>query len=95
MSEERVNPVDQMKDWARRAPPPNGPVPDSANLSEHLKAERMVVVLLDSNGRAYHVNHVDLRGAQLARLEQPRSAMNEIMDSLGVTDGPDWSSVTD
>lgn len=67
MSEEKSSPVDQMKDWARRAPQPNGPVPDG-DLGEHLKAERMVVVLLDSNGRAYHIDHIDLKGANLARL---------------------------
>ncbi len=94
MSEERANPVDQMKDWARRVPPPNGPVPDG-NLADHLKAERMVVVLMDSNGRAYHINNVDLKGAQLTLLEQPRTALNELMDAYGVADGPAWSEVQD
>ena len=94
MSEEQASPVDQMKDWARRAPPPNGPVPDG-NLADHLKAERMVVVLMDSNGRAYHINNVDLKGAQLTLLEQPRTALNELMDAYGVADGPAWSEVQD
>ncbi len=94
MSEEQANPVDQMKDWARRAPPPNGPVPDG-DLADHLKAERMVVVLMDSNGRAYHINNVDLQGAQLTLLEQPRTALNELMDAYGVADGPAWSEVQD
>ncbi|XJJ66346.1 hypothetical protein WBP07_12845 [Novosphingobium sp. BL-8A] len=95
MSEERTNPVDQMKDWARRAPPANGPVPEG-DLSKHLKADRMVVLLLDSNGHAYHVGgHVNLVGTQLTRLEQPRSAINELMDAYGVQDGPNWSEVQD
>lgn len=94
MSEEKSSPVDQMKDWARRAPTPNGPVPDG-NLASHLKAERMVVVLMDSNGRAYHINNVDLKGAQLTLLEQPRTALNELMDAYGVADGPAWSEVQD
>jgi len=95
MSEEKSSPVDQMKDWARRAPPPNGPIPDSEDLGTHLKAERMVVVLMDSNGRAYHISNVNLQGAQLTLLEQPRTALNELMDAYGVADGPAWSEVRD
>ena len=86
--------IDQMKDWARRAPPPNGPVPDG-DLASHLGAQRLVVVLMDDRGRAYHLNNVNLVGANIARFEQPRSAINELMDSLGVQDGPNWSNIGD
>ena len=95
MSEEKSSPVDQMKDWARRAPTPDGPVPDTDNLGDHLGAKRMVVVLMDDRGQAFAINHVDLKGAQLIRLEQPRSAINELMDQLGVHDGPNWSQISD
>lgn len=86
--------IDQMKQWASSAPPPDGPVPDG-NLADYLGVDRMVAVLMDSKGRAYHINNVDLKGATLARLEQPRTAVNQIMDSLGVQDGPNWSQVRD
>jgi len=94
MTEKPANPIDQMKIWANSAPPPDGPIPDG-NLADHLGADRLVVVLMDSKGRAYHINNVNLTGATLGRLEQPRTAMNQIMDSLGVQDGPNWSEVRD
>ena len=86
--------IDQMKDWARSAPPPDGPIPDGDLLS-HLGASRLVAILMDDRGRAYHISNIDLNGANLARLEQPRTALNELMDAYGVKDGPDWSAVKD
>lgn len=94
MTDKRANPVDQMKQWAQSAPPADGPIPDG-DLATHLGVQRMVAILLDDKGRAYHINNLDLNGAQLGRLEQPRSAIIELMDAYNVQDGPDWSAVKD
>lgn len=91
---EKPNPIDQMKEWARTAPPADGPIPDG-DLASHLGCTRLVAILLDDRGRAYHISNLDLNGAQLARFEQPRTAINELMDSYGVKDGPDWSKAKD
>lgn len=94
MSEKPANPIDMMKDWARTAPPADGPIPDG-DLLGHLGATRLVVILMDDKGRAYHISNLDLRGVSLARLEQPRTALNELMDAYNVQDGPNWSAVRD
>ena len=91
---DRVDRVEEMKDWARRAPVAEGPVRDG-DLAAHLGATRLVAVLFDDLGRAYHISDLNLAGVRLARLEQPRTAINELMDSYGVKDGPDWSAVGD
>ncbi len=52
-------------------------------------------VLMDDKGRAYHISNINLDGAHLTRLEQPRSALNELMDAYNVQDGPNWSQVRD
>lgn len=91
---DKVTPVDQMKQWANSAPPPDGPIPDG-DLAQTLGASRVVVILLDDKGRAYHINNVDLKGANLGRFEQPRTAINELMDDYNVQDGPNWSAVKD
>lgn len=94
MADEPADPVEEMKKWAETAPPKDGPIPDG-DLASHLGAQRMVAILMDDKGRAYHINHLDLNGAQLLRLEQPRSAIIELMDAYNVQDGPDWSAIKD
>ena len=86
--------IDEMKRWAQSAPTPDGPIPDG-DLATHLGATRLVAILMDDKGRAYHISNLDLNGAQLARLEQPRSAINQLMDAYNVQDGPNWSEVRD
>lgn len=94
MADEPADPVEEMKKWAETAPTKDGPIPDG-NLASHLGAQRMVAILMDDKGRAYHIDHLDLNGAQLNRLEQPRSAIIELMDAYNVQDGPDWSAIKD
>ncbi len=91
---DKQSPVDQMKQWANSAPPPDGPIPDG-DLAQHLGATRLVAILMDDRGRAYHISNLDLHGANLGRLEQPRTAINQLMDAYNVQDGPDWSAVKD
>ena len=86
--------IDEMKRWAQSAPAPDGPIPDG-DLATHLGATRLVAILMDDKGRAYHISNLDLNGAQLARLEQPRTAINQLMDAYNVQDGPNWSQVRD
>ena len=86
--------VDQMKQWASAAPPPDGPIPDG-DLAQHLGVTRLVAILMDDRGRAYHISNLDLHGANLGRLEQPRTAIGQLMDAYNVQDGPDWSAVKD
>lgn len=94
MTSKPATPVDQMKQWAKSAPAKGGPIPDG-DLAAHLGCNRLVVLLLDDKGRAYHINNVDLKNATLSRLEQPRTAINQLMDAYGVQDGPNWSEVRD
>lgn len=84
--------IDKMKRWADSAPPPDGPIPNG-DLATHLGATRLVAVLMDDKGRAYHISNINLDGAHLTRLEHPRSALNELMDAYNVQDGPNWSQV--
>lgn len=86
--------VDKMKRWAEAVPAPDGPILNG-DLATHLGATRLVAVLLDDKGRAYHISNVNLDGAHLTRLEQPRSALNELMDAYNVQDGPTWSHTRD
>lgn len=86
--------VDKMKRWAEAVPAPDGPIPDG-DLATHLGATRLVAILMDDRGRAYHISNLNLNGAQLARLEQPRTAINQLMDAYNVHDGPNWSDVRD
>ena len=94
MSDEPRNPIDQMKDWARTAPPSDGIRPSNQVLAE-ISDTRVVAILLTDKGHAYHISNIDLGGVNLARLEQPRTAMNELMDSYGIKDGPNWSEIKD
>lgn len=94
MSEKRANPIDQMKDWARTAPPADGVRPSEQVLSE-ISNGQMVAVLLTDKGQAYHLPNVDIAGVTLSRLPRPRSQMNELMDQFGISDGPDWAAAKD
>lgn len=94
MTDEPADPVEEMKLWAQSAPPVDGPIPDG-NLADYLGVQRMVAILMDDKGRAYHISNLDLHGVQLGRLEQPRSAIIELMDAYNVQDGPNWSAVKD
>lgn len=94
MTDEPADPVEEMKKWAETAPPKDGPIPNG-DLASHLGVQRMVAILMDDKGRAYHISNLDLNGAQLGRLERPRSAIIELMDAYNVQDGPDWSAVKD
>lgn len=86
--------IDQMKQWARSAPPPDGVVPTNDVLAS-ISDTRVVAILLTDKGQAYHISNIDLGGVTLGRLEQPRSAIIELMDAYNVQDGPNWSAVKD
>lgn len=94
MTDEPAGPVEKMKQWAETVPPKDGPIPDG-DLTSHLGAQRVVAILIDDKGRAYHISNLGLNGATLGRFEQPRSAIIELMDAYNVQDGPDWSAVKD
>lgn len=88
------NPIDQMKEWARTAPAKDGTRPTHQILSD-ISESRVVAILLTDKGQVYHISDIDLNGATLSRLEQPRTALNELMESYGIKDGPEWSKAGD
>ena len=91
---EKPDHIDQMKQWAHSAPPPDGVVPTTDVLAS-ISNTRVVAILLTDKGQAYHISNIDLGGVTLGRLQQPRTAITELMDSYNVQDGPDWSAVQD
>ena len=64
-------------------------------MKQELAKQGSTVLLLDDKGRAYHINNLNLKDATLGRLEQPRTAITQLMDAYGVQDGPNWSQVRD
>jgi hypothetical protein len=87
--------IADMANWAKSAPPASGPIPDTENLADFLGAKRMSVLLFDDAGRVYHVNHINLKDANLAPLNLARSTVIGLMDEYGIQDGPDWAAVKD